>query len=357
MAHHSREPKGNFRRLGTRFVTIVAMTGVILALFILYISAVPGNVLFDVFSSFLEEWLLALILIHFYVPGKDERKTHQIIMVACICLFMPPVYYCGYVIMLQKHFDDYAFLATSLFRAVNLIKAGGLILYFYHMRRNLGRATSAKSNEPTIPSAENPLLNRVIDLIRGRAVASTKMLTLSLTIMIILVLAGGAASVGTIALNEVSKVRQLEAERVRLLTITDSLQTADFNADNVKAIQHLIKREYGDEHSYHALLEDIQKQSLISWPDIALRITIAVLTLFLVQVFFHIYKYNQQESAYLFSKAEILELFDDPEADKDELRKALLARIETAPKFGRSPKTPTEQIINILERVNGKKEG
>ena len=82
-----------------------------------------------------------------------------------------------------------------------------------------------------------------------------------------------------------------------------------------------------------------------------MRVAIAALTFFLVQVFLRIYKYNKQQNTSLLTKAEVLELFNEPGTDMKKLREILASKIEENPKFGNSPTTPIEQIIHIAEKA------
>lgn len=203
--------------------------------------------------------------------------------------------------------------------------------------------SEVKDNTPTI-------LEKVIQSILIRVSSSNRAVTFSLIIMVLMVIIGGGASFGTVALSEANKIRELEVERGNLLRLTYLLNHPDSIKDNnhYKEIRERISLKYGNQNSYKNLLENIEKQSYISWPDIAMRITIAALTLFLVQIFFHIYKYNQQQASQLMNKAETLELFREADANQAELRTFLLSKSDFSTKFDKSPVSPTEQIINII---------
>ena len=123
------------------------------------------------------------------------------------------------------------------------------------------------------------------------------------------------------------------------------------NNDSLKKVAAFIQQKFGDD--FKRSIDNLQTQSVIRWPEIALRATIAILTLFLVQVFFNIYKYNQQQTSHLYSKAETLELYRNAEAEKVEMRKGMLSKMDPAPRFERGPTPPTEQIINVLDKVKG----
>ena len=78
----------------------------------------------------------------------------------------------------------------------------------------------------------------------------------------------------------------------------------------------------------------------INWEHIAMRGTIAALTIFLVQIFFHIFKYNQTQESLLSSKAEVLELYKEDEPKRKDLRAYFLSKIDSNPAFSKSPKAP-----------------
>jgi len=199
----------------------------------------------------------------------------------------------------------------------------------------------------------NSILDKVITSVLSRANASSRVISFTLVIMLVIVAIGGSASFGTVALSEAKKVRELEAERLKMLNIINIIQEADstkFDERNNK-LKEIISYRYGNENTYKSIIENIEKQSYVSWPDIAMRITIAALTLFLVQIFFHIYKYNQQQASHLFTRAEILELYKESGADQSELRLGLLAKVDSNPKFEKSPSTPTEQFINVISKA------
>lgn len=208
-------------------------------------------------------------------------------------------------------------------------------------------------DESKIKDDTQTILEKVIQSILMRVSSSNRAVTFSLIIMVLMVIIGGGASFGTVALNEANKIRELEVERGNLLRLTYLLNHPDSIKDNnhYKEIKERISLKYGNQNSYKNLLENIEKQSYISWPDIAMRITIAALTLFLVQIFFHIYKYNQQQSSQLMNKAETLELFREADANQAELRTFLLSKSDFSTKFDKSPVSPTEQIINIIGKA------
>lgn len=179
-------------------------------------------------------------------------------------------------------------------------------------------ATEAEMNERRLLGRGSSILDNIINSILNRAGTSTRFVYFAISAIILIVIIGGSASFGTVALNEANKVRELESERLKMLEIVNAIQTNDSSksAERNIEVKRIISARYGDESSYKVILENIEKQSYVSWPDIAMRMTIAALTLFLVQIFFHIYKYNQQQASQLLTKAEVLELYKEPGADQ-----------------------------------------
>ncbi|MVM35282.1 hypothetical protein GO755_34995 [Spirosoma sp. HMF4905] len=234
-------------------------------------------------------------------------------------------------------------------------------------------------------------MDSVIKSMLSRAAYSTRMTNYSLFIMVILVAIGGSASLGTVALNQIDRIREIEIQRKildmqhegynraiesqivfkrrvdfalkkiihktsidkEIYTQIDSLMRNYVNPTSERSLSNILQEGTLGIDPYKLLLEKIERQSTISWPDITLRVAIAALTLFLVQIFFNIYKYNQQQASYLFSKAEIIELYKETEADKKDLRSGLLSKLDSGPGFGQGPTSPTEQVINIMDKVKG----
>lgn len=217
----------------------------------------------------------------------------------------------------------------------------------------------------------NANIDRVIKSLLYRANRAEKTARLSLVAIILLVFIGGSISIGTIALDQFSKLRQLEKVRQEMLNVALNIDTGsifdltehDENSrmyilkkDSTlgKSIKESIKATFGsleDTKNYKQLLENIQKKESYNLSEIIMRVAIAALTFFLVQVFLRIYKYNKQQNTSLLTKAEVLELFNEPGTDMKKLREILAAKIEENPKFGNSPTTPIEQIINIADKA------
>jgi hypothetical protein len=225
-------------------------------------------------------------------------------------------------------------------------------------------------------------LDNVIKSIISRAESSAKMTTTALFLMVIIVFIGGGASIGTIALSELNKVREMEQAKkdfvsmkseiikygrspttypntVEIPALTDTSNASrseflsktqrDINANYNQLLKSL--NTTLNDTNYEKLINKIDTTHAISWEDIAMRATIAALTLFLVQVFFHIYKYNQQQSSFLFGKAEAIELCKTSEPAHAELKKAIIDKLETDVKFGKDPTSAIDQVINALEKI------
>jgi len=195
-------------------------------------------------------------------------------------------------------------------------------------------------------------LDRIIRSLMQRAEGYKKNILATMLAILVIVGIGISFSVGMTAYSEVKKVRELERTRVELINITDKFKSSDTtNLVKLKTdIQKIIKQNYGDEKGYQQIIQNIEKQTVVSWPDIAMRVTIAALTLFLVQVFFNIYKYNQQQVSNLVTRAETLELYKETGANQEELRSGLLNKLDTSPSFDKTPSSPADQIINVITK-------
>lgn len=238
-------------------------------------------------------------------------------------------------------------------------------------------STSASNSETILEEPElllgqsNNNIDRVIKSLLYRANRSEKTARLSLLAIILLVFIGGGISIGTIALDQFSKLRQLEKVRQEMLSNIYRIDTTTtfiisdknpysttyvFRKDSTiaKSIKESIETTFGtfeDTKNYKQLLENLQKKESYNIKEIIMRVAIAALTFFLVQVFLRIYKYNKQQNTSLLTKAEVLELFNEPGTDMKKLREILASKIEENPKFGNTPTTPIEQIINIADKA------
>lgn len=210
----------------------------------------------------------------------------------------------------------------------------------------------------------NTNLDVVIRSLFERAAAAQKMSNLSLVLMIFIVFIGGGASIGTTALDELKKVREIEIERNDLLSLNRKLADItkkgkfDKHRDSmINVVAVLLQNQYGKEKDYEIVLQKIEKRAqniTTGWQDLAMKISIAVLSLFLVQVFFHIYKFNQQQYSYLLARAEALQLFKDtPDQDLKEMRNAVLAKMEVSPRFGKNPQSAIELALELINKGKG----
>jgi len=237
-------------------------------------------------------------------------------------------------------------------------------------------ASSSSSNkiliEPELLLGQgSSIIDRVIRSLFYRANRSEKTAKLSLALIVLLVFIGGSISIGTIAMGQFTKLRQLEKVRQEMLSIINNLDTTTTfvmtdktpystayvikeDSTIAESIKETIETTFGsleDTKNYKQLLENIQKKESYNISEMVMRVAIAALTFFLVQVFLKIYKYNQQQSTSLLTKAEVLELFNEPGTDIKKLREILASKIEENPKFGNTPSTPIEQIINIADKA------
>ena len=223
------------------------------------------------------------------------------------------------------------------------------------------KAPNSTAEAEKVLASDKSILDSVISDVILRAQSSSRMTTVSLVMIIILVVIGGSASIGTVAFNEFQNARELEQERGRFIKTAKLFRL--YMDDQASGI---IKRNLDmpfpgqfearldsviktfDTNKYDELLANTLQKKEISWGDLAMRVTIAALTLFLVQIFFHIYKYNQLQESHLFSKAEMMKLFNEQGSDKESLRKGMLEKTQPDVPFGKGPTSPTEKVIDAL---------
>jgi len=207
------------------------------------------------------------------------------------------------------------------------------------------------------PGPDAAIHSYVTAAIRTRSRETADSARLSMLIMILLVLVGGGASVGLWFVSQLDRIRSLELERNKLVHLTSSLeqlsrQNTPQQAAALKQVQAFIQDNYNAAHSYEVLLRDIADKTQTSWPDIAIRATVAILTLFLVQIFFSVYKYSQHLSNLLARKAEALELLGVFAEDRQGVRKEMIAVAkEGFPGFSAGPNTPLQDVIDILDKL------
>jgi hypothetical protein len=224
---------------------------------------------------------------------------------------------------------------------------------------------SPKDDAPSVANIPYLLLgrgdgyiDRVINSVMGRSMKSEHVASFSLIIMIVLVLVGGMASFGLWAFTHADRISSLEAERNKLISLQADIKEVrdkfSTSSEDAKArLDRLIKfidQNYSTSESYKEALNRLSIQSQTNYADIAIRVTIAVLTIFLVQVFFSVYKYNRHLAIMLAAKAEALELAgNDVDARKDLSREAVNIVKESVPGFGPHPRTPINEATRMID--------
>jgi hypothetical protein len=204
-------------------------------------------------------------------------------------------------------------------------------------------------------------IDRVINSVIDRSIRSERQANFSLVIMLMLVMVGGMASFGLWALTHADRISTLESETNNLRRLSESFQDVrdklDSNneaaaKDSLARLDQFVKDNKLDYQSYKDTLGRLSQQSQLNYGDIAIRVTIAVLTIFLVQVFFAVYRYNRHLAIMLAAKAEALELAgNDDDSRKDLSREAVSIIKESIPGFGAHPKTPIEEIVRAVDRL------
>jgi hypothetical protein len=220
----------------------------------------------------------------------------------------------------------------------------------------------ASSVVATIPSVTEQSIDfavhvRIANAISTRSHQAAESARISMIIMIVLVLVGGGASVGLWFFGQLDRIRAIEVERNRLLQLSVGIQrlprlAAADQVQAVKDMQKVIQDNYDAPNDYRVFLKDIADKLQTSWPDIAIRVTLAVLTLFLVQIFFAVYKYNQHLSNLLAAKAEALELLAVTPEDRQRVRSEMIPlATESLPGFAAGPQTPLQDILNVIGKA------
>jgi hypothetical protein len=203
-------------------------------------------------------------------------------------------------------------------------------------------------------------IDRVIHSVINRSLKSERIATFSLIVMLVLVLIGGMASFGLWAFTHADRISSIESERNKLTLLQAEMQelkqelTSSDQAAAAK-LDRLLKfvdQNYKTSPSYEATLNRLSQQSQSNYADIAIRVTIAVLTIFLVQVFFAVYKYNRHLAIMLSAKAEALELAgSDDDARKELSHEAVSIVKEAVPAFGAQPRTPIEEAARLAAKI------
>lgn len=206
----------------------------------------------------------------------------------------------------------------------------------------------------------NGYVDRVIHSVINRSLKSERMATFSLVVMLVLVLIGGMASFGLWAFTHADRISSIETERNKLTGLQAEMQglkqgLASNKPEAAAKLDQLltfVEQNYKTSPSYEATLNRLSQQSQSNYADIAIRVTIAVLTIFLVQVFFAVYKYNRHLAIMLSAKAEALELLGtDEDARKELSREAVSIVKEAVPAFGAQPRTPIEEVARLAEKI------
>lgn len=332
-----------------RNLIIIAVIGIIISFLTSFTNGIDMNRIF----YRLGDWGTTLVLALFlnWILSKQNIKTSYlpyILLIPSLYSSINPIF--TELLYDTEFLDTYFLFNAFVYYFVNIYviyKAYKLIIK-NQQKPNFINENKQNDSNPT-------LLDKIIFSIEERVTLASKRIFFSLIAMIVIVIVGSSASFGTVALNEANKIRELESERIKMLTASRQLKNVDNEnyQEKLKEIQKLIEDKYGKNNDYKELIGNIEKESYISWPDIAMRITIAALTLFLVQIFFHIYKYNQRQESNLLSRIEVFKLYTDEKAELNQLRNGLVSKINSNVEFEKSPTSPTEQIINIIEKSKG----
>ncbi len=344
--------------------SILSICGAIIAIYILvkYEENLILGIAFNL-ADWIFSWSIAMLLVKTFDIFYGNRPTLKYLSLIAFLtpiatMFQPLVYRMKpipeWFISLSRtfYFTECILLFLIAIKFLSS-KASGL-------RASENNALVEEQLGPSLLGQGTSHVDTVIKSINYRANASQKAAFLSLIIIVIIVTVGGGASIGTAALDELKRVRQIEIERGKLLSLNEKLEKLTENnttpsLDTAQAIVQFIKENYGNESKYEVVLQKIEKRSqnaITGWQDIVMRISIAVLSLFLVQVFFHIYRFNQQQSSHLWTKSEILELFkDSSEENLQEMRNTILSRMDSSPKFGKSPQSPIDLALELLNKA------
>lgn len=223
---------------------------------------------------------------------------------------------------------------------------------FFIKLKELDRLDTTRPTETLGP------MNNVISSLKFRAKNYSKITADTLILILVIVSIGGLTSIGSAVLHDFRDYRTFEKEINKISDLTSklnalkSLPTKNHQDTliviKVDSILQIMRNSNLDEASIKQSINELKNLKNTSWEDMVMRITIAALTLFLCQIFYQIYKYNQNQTAYLFAKAEILELFRDIPEDQKEMRAMLLAQLEKVPKFEKTTEHSLEQLIKML---------
>jgi hypothetical protein len=238
-----------------------------------------------------------------------------------------------------------------------------------------GAAKAADSNlheEQGRESVVRPLnlpdeLRDVGERIAQRAELARGIAKFALGAMMAIVLLGLGLSLGLWAFSAIDRtkglamaagdLRRAVSETSRLRAVLDKIgplgvgQTdAALMVDGVRKSLEAIGQSIPTDPVVEAAAKSyVDAQSRTNWGDVAIRITVAVLSLFLVQVFFSVYKYAMIAAMRLSERLDgIIALSRDksPEAKAKLLH--LLASADGG-SFGREPTLPIKDILPLLK--------
>ena len=210
-------------------------------------------------------------------------------------------------------------------------------------------------------------LDRVARALLRRSMESETAARWGMLIMIVLVLVGGGASIGFWFQSQESRIRDLAEERGQLSRLAIKLDDAVAQTKDPgiakdwtelgQSLKNSLATTKSSEALYQQLLNEARISEKTSWQDIAIRATIAILTLFLVQIFFSVFRYNRSLSNLLAAKAEALELTkDDPEA-VHQLRLQVTSVLSASlPSFSSGPRTPLDSLVDAAKSLASKRD-
>lgn len=341
------------QRLGNKALRIILLSaiGMIISLIDNLIEGYPMyTVIYDIlYWSFLS--VVSLIVLQAISKRESNQNKEVISFLPYLIILLP---FAGFVrLLLDVSWEFNNIFVTLVYIFTSIVSISSLLMVFNQYKHigheELNAMTLTENVEPS-----RVALAKVIKSIRGRANQFNKRMYLNLFYILLIVIIGGGASFGLAALKEASVFRDLESQRIQLIKVLNELEVFDDNDIRSKnGIKRIINETYPTSVKYETLIEKLEKNSEISWRDIAMRVTIAALTLFLVRIVFQMYKYNQQQSSNLLARAEILELYLDDKSDLDSLREGLLTKLEANPSFNKTDSNSAEQLLKLIAVSKG----
>lgn len=260
-----------------------------------------------------------------------------------------------------------AFILTTL--EIALVFFGAALIWASYLDRynasvNQTNAQAVQRHETDVTGDRIPMLlglgngyvDRVTRSVFGRSAKAERAASFSLGVMLTLVFVGGMASFGLWVFTHADRIATIENETHKLLALEAEMEGLRDNPDQelkdrVNRLLDFVKQNYKTTETLEATLNRLTVQSQTNLADIAVRVTIAVLTIFLVQVFFAVYKYNRHLGSVLAAKAEALELAANDEDARRELSHEAIAIVkESVPGFGPQPRTLYQQAVGVAEK-------